>query len=182
MNHTSRRRRSRHEQALGRSRGGWSTKIHLAVDGKLRPLALHLTGGQAADSPQFARTLQGIHVPRCGPGRPRSRPDQVIADKGYSSRDNRAYLRRRGVPMVIPERDDQLANRRRRGHKGGRPCAFDPDRYRDRNVVERAFNRVKHWRGIATRYDKTALNYLGGLHLAAILMWADDLAHPTDRT
>jgi transposase len=83
--------------------------------------------------------------------------------------------------MVIPERDDQLAHRQRRGRKGGRPCAFDPERYRDRNVVERAFNRVKHWRGIATRYDKTARNYLGGLHLASILMWADDLADSTDR-
>lgn len=182
MNHTNRRPRSRPEQALGRSRGGWSTKIHAAVDGKLRPLALHLTGGQAADSPQLTRTLEGIRVPRCGPGRPRIRPDRVIADKGYSSRANRAYLRARGIPAVIPERDDQLANRKRRGRRGGRPCDFDAVRYRDRNVVERSFNRFKHWRGLATRYDKTATNFLGGLHLASIIMWATDLAHSGDTT
>ena len=117
-----------------------------------------------------------------GPGRPRTRPEVVIADKGYSSRANRAYLRRRGIRTVIPERDDQKAHRRRRGRRGGRPYAFDADRYRDRNVVERAFNRVKHWRGIATRYDKTAQNYLGALHLVSILMWASDLTDPGDTT
>jgi transposase len=143
---------------------------------------LRLTGGQAGDSPQLAATLDGICVPRIGPGRPRRRPDQVIADKAYSSRANRAYLRRRGIGAVIPERDDQLDHRRRRGPKGGRPCAFDDLAYRDRNVVERGINRFKHWRGLATRYDKTAANYLGGLHLASILLWADDLAHPGDRT
>lgn len=174
--------RSRHKQALGRSRGGWSTKVHLAVDGKLRPLVLRLTGGQAGDSPQFAATVDGICVPRTGPGRPRSRPEVVIADKAYSSRANRAYLRRRGIAAVIPERDDQLEHRRRRGREGGRPCAFDVAAYRDRNVVERGINRFKHWRGLATRYDKTARNYLGGLHLASILLWADDLTHPGDRT
>lgn len=182
MNHRNRRPRSRPEQALGRSRGGWTTKLHLVVDGKLRPLAVHLTGGQAADSPQFVPTLEGIRVPRRGRGRPRTRPDRVIADKGYSSRANRAYLRARGIPAVIPERDDQLAHRRRRGKRGGRPYAFDAEHYRDRNIIERSFNRFKHWRGLATRYDKTARNFLGGLHLAAILMWAGDLAHPGDTT
>lgn len=154
----------------------------MAVDGKLRPLSLRLTGGQAGDSPQFAATLERIRVPRVGPGRPRSRPATVIADKAYSSRANRAYLRRRGIRQVIPERDDQLEHRRRRGHKGGRPPSFDVVAYRDRNVVERGINRFKHWRGLATRYDKTARNYLGGLHLASILLWADDLACSGDRT
>jgi transposase len=180
LNHRKPRPRSRPEQALGRSRGGWSTKIHLAVDGGGRPLALHLTGGQAADSPQFERVLSLVSVPRAGPGRPRSRPQRVLADKGYSARANRAHLRRRGIGAVIPERDDQLANRRRRGRKGGRPYGFDIEAYRDRNLVERGFNRFKQWRGIATRYDKTATNYLGGLQLAGIIMWADDLAHSGD--
>lgn len=182
LSHTSQRARSRHRQALGRSRGGWSTKVHVAVDGQLRPLSLRLTGGQAGDSPQFAATVAGIRVPRGGPGRPRTRPAKVLADKAYSSRANRAYLRRRGIRQVIPERDDQLAHRRRRGRKGGRPCGFDDVAYRDRNVVERGINRFKHWRGLATRYEKTARNYLGGLHLASILLWANDLAAPGDRT
>ena len=118
---------------------------------------------------------------RPGPGRPRSRPEKVIADKAYSSRANRAYLRRRGIRQVIPERDDQLKHRRRRGRHDGRPPAFDGVAYRDRNVVEGGINRFKHWRGLATRYDKTARNYLGELHLASILMWADDLTQPGDR-
>lgn len=141
-----------------------------------------MTAGQDADSPQLPACIDAIHVATAGPGRPRTRPDLVIADKGYSSRANRAYLRRRGIRTVIPERDDQKAHRRRRGRRGGRPYACDADRYRDRNVVERAFNRVKHWRGIATRYDKTAQNYLGALHLVSILMWASDLTHPGDTT
>jgi transposase len=77
-----------------------------------------------------------------------------------------------GIAVTIPERDDQLANRIRRGSSGGRPYAFDPMIYRRRNVVERSFNRFKHWRGLACRYDKTALNYLGGLTLASLLLWA----------
>ena len=144
-------------------------------------MSLHLTGGQAGDSPQFTAILDNICVARPGPGRPRRRPEKVLADKAYSSRANRAYLRRRGIRQVIPEPDDQLANRRRRGYRGGRPPAFDGVAYRDRNVVERGINRFKHWRGLATRYDKTARNYLGGLHLASILMWADDLTQPGDR-
>ena len=180
LNHKS-RPRSRPEQALGRSRGGWSTKIHLAVEGGGRPLALHLNGGHTSDTTQLERVLAKVSVPRAGPGRPRSRPARVIADKGYSSRANRRLLRRRGIGAVIPERDDQLANRRRRGRRGGRPYGFDAEAYRDRNLVERGFNPFKQWRGLATRYDKTATNYLGGLQLASAIMWADDLAHSGDR-
>jgi len=74
-----------------------------------------------------------------------------VADKGYSARTFRAYLRKRGIKATIPERVDQLAGRRRRRE---RPCGFDPAVYRRRNVVERCFHRLKQWRGIATRYDK----------------------------
>jgi transposase len=74
---------------------------------------------------------------------------------------------------IIPEKDDQLANRLRRSAKGGRPSAFDATIYRRRNVVERAYNRFKHWCGLASRYAKTALNYLGGLILASLLLWAE---------
>src|SRR3954469_7958767 len=82
--------------ALGRSRGGFSTKVHLAVETRRKPLAAVLTPGQAADSPQFVPVLTCIRVPRRR-GRPRPRPTRVLADKAYSARANRAYLRRRGI-------------------------------------------------------------------------------------
>lgn len=116
--------------------------------------------------------LDAIRVPRLGPGRPRTRPDAVLADKAYSSRAIRAELRRRGIRAVIPEPRDQQGHRKRRGSRGGRPVTYDVDAYRGRNVVERSFNTIKHWRGLATRYDKLAIVYRGGAVLAAILAWA----------
>lgn len=115
--------------------------------------------------------LAEIRVPRQGPGRPRTRPDAMLGDKAYSSRAIRAELRRRGVVAVIPEPRDQQGHRRRRGSKGGRPVGYDKSAYKGRNVVERAFNAVKNWRALATRYDKYALTYRGGVILAAILAW-----------
>ena len=93
----------------------------------------------------------------------------MLADKAYSSRAIRAHLRARGITRVIPEPDDQRAHRPRRGSAGGRPVSYDETAYRGRNVIERAFNGFKHWRGLATRYDKHALVYRGGLVLAAAL-------------
>jgi putative transposase len=119
----------------------------------------------------FAHVLGAIHVPRHGPGRPRIRPDRVIADKAYSSRGNRALLRRRGIVAVIPEPSDQAGHRKRRGSEGGRPVSYDPEAYRGRNAVERSFNLFKHWRGLATRYDKLAITYRGGVVLASITIW-----------
>jgi transposase len=117
-------------------------------------------------------TLERIRVPRPGRGRPRTRPERVIADKGYPSRANRAYLARRGIKATMPDRADQHANRARKGSAGGRPPAFDPGIYKRRNVVERAFGQLKQWRGIAMRTDKTARNYQAGITLAAALIWA----------
>jgi putative transposase len=108
---------------------------------------------------------------RPGPGRPRTRPDAVLADKAYSSRTNRALLRSRGITTVIPQRADEIGHRRRRGSAGGRPPGFDSVAYKDRNVVERSFNDHKQWRGIATRYDKHAVVYRGGVVLRAITIW-----------
>jgi transposase len=107
-----------------------------------------------------------------GPGRPRCRPDQVIADKAYSSRGFRTYLRKRGIACTIPEKTDQKRHRHNRGHRGGRPPAFDRQIYRRRNVVERCFNQLKGFRGIATRYDKTATSYEAAVNLASFLLWA----------
>jgi transposase len=134
-------------------------------------LSVVLTGGNVNDCTMFESVMAGIRVARPGPGRPRTRPERITADKGYSTRAIRNYLRRRRIAVTIPERADQQANRQRRGSHGGRPPAFDPDIYRRRNVVERCFNRLKQYRAIATRYDKTALSYLGMIHIATLLMW-----------
>jgi transposase len=124
-----------------------------------------LTRGQAGDASMMLPLLAELRVPRvCA--RPRTRPDRVLADKAYSSKAIRAHLRARGITSVIPEPDDQKAHRRRRGSSGGRPVSYDKNAYRGRNVIERAFNGFKHWRGPATRYDKHAVVYQGGLVLA----------------
>ncbi|MFK4693869.1 transposase [Streptomyces pristinaespiralis] len=134
-----------------------------------RPLAFVLTAGQAADSPQFIPVLNKIRV-RGPVGRPRTRPDAIAGDKAYSSRDNRAHLRKRHIKAVIPEKSDQAANRKRKGAGGGRPVGHDADLYKERNTVERLMNKLKAWRGIATRYDKTPQSYLAGLHLRASMI------------
>ncbi|MCL7430486.1 transposase, partial [Streptomyces sp. YS415] len=108
-------------------------------------------------------------------GRPRTRPDAVAGDKAYSSRGNRAHLRQRGIKAVIPEKKDQAANRKKKGSRGGRPVSHDVALYKERNTVERLINRLKAWRGIATRYDKTPDSYLAGLQLRASMIWLKDL-------
>jgi transposase len=148
-----------------------TTKLHLLVDGSGRALVLVLTAGNVNDTLVFAQLMASLSVPRNTAGRPRSRPDYVLGDKGYSSRANRELLRRRGISHTIPEPADQQANRRRQGSAGGRPVGFDKDRYKRRNVVERGFCQLKHWRGLATRYDRHARNYLGAATLAALLTW-----------
>jgi transposase len=102
-----------------------------------------------------------IGVPR-RTGRPRTRPDTVLGDKAYSSRAIRTHLRRRGIRAVIPQPSDQAAHRKRLGSRGGRPPSFDRETYKQRNTVERTINKLKQWRGLATRYDKTATIYLSG--------------------
>ncbi|WP_406517421.1 IS5 family transposase [Streptomyces sp. NBC_00134] len=163
--------KSAHSHALGRSRGGLTTKIHLACDGRGRPLGFLVTGGNVNDCTQFEQVLARIKVRRTGPGRPRTRPERLLGDKGYSTRHIRSYLRKHGIPHTIPERSDQQVNRRRRGSNGGRPPAFDKERYKQRNVVERCFNALKQYRAIATRYDKTRESYEAALTIASLLMW-----------
>jgi transposase len=159
------------DHAIGRSRGGLTSKIHLISDGRGRPLHVVLTPATINDTTMMSVVIDGIRVPRVGQGRPRTRPEQVLADKGYPSRANRAYLAGRGIKATIPDRADQRQHRKNRGSAGGRPPTFDATLYRKRNVVERSFNRLKNWRGIATRSDKTARNYRAGLVLAATLIW-----------
>lgn len=137
-----------------------------------------LTPGQAGDSPQFQNVLDKIRIP--GPvGRPRTRPQAVAADRAYSSKANRAYLRRRRITAVIPEKIDQQANRKKRGSTGGRPVTYDKERYKQRNTVERCFQKIKTWRGLATRYDKSPTSYEAGLHLRGSIMWLKLLTSTT---
>ena len=164
------------DHAIGRSRGGLTTKTHLVADGKGRALAFVLTGGQVADTTMLPDTLDEIRVAGAT-GRPRQRPDRLLADKGYPSRANRAWLRERGIATTIPERDNQIAHRRKRP---GRPIDFGDEqrqRYRGRNVVERCFNKLKQWRGLAMRSDKTARNHHSGQCLAATLHWVQTFSN-----
>ncbi len=141
------------------------------VDGRGLPLVIALTPGQAHDSPALATLLDELRVPRLGPGRPRTTPTALRADKAYSGRKNRNLLQTRGVRVVIPEKADAIARRKAKGSAGGRPLDFDAEDYKNRNVVERSFNKLKNWRGLATRYDKHAQTYRGGMVLASIVLW-----------
>jgi transposase len=134
-------------------------------------MSLLITAGQAGDAPHFPAVMDAISVPRRGRGRPRRRPRRVLADKAYSSRAIRDWLRRRGIAATIPQPDDQKSHRRRRGSRGGRPPAFDKHAYRQRNVAERCINRLKQWRGLAMRTDKLAVHYQAALTVAGILLW-----------
>jgi transposase len=133
-----------------------------------------LTPGQHGDCPQFIPLLETVRVARRGKGRPRTRPGRAMADKAYSSAANRAYLRRRGIQAVIPVKEDQKKNRRARGRSGGRPPAFDPGHYKERNTVERCFAKLKQFRAVATRYDKRDFMYQATVDVASIRIWLRD--------
>ena len=136
------------DQALGRSRGGFSTKLHIAVEATGRPVELTLTPGQAHDMTQASRLLAEHD------------PHYLIADKGYDSDEFILQIRSRGSTPVIPSRA---------GRTVARPLLRR--QYCRRNHVERFVNRIKHFRRVATRYEKTARNYLGFVQLAALFCW-----------
>lgn len=152
------------DQALGWSRGGFSTKVHLRAEGGGKPMALVISGGERHESLYVDALLSRGRVRRGGPGRPRSRPACLVGDRGYSYPTVRRLLARRGIRAVIPRRRDQ-----RPGDRRHRP--LDRPTYRERNRVERLVNRLKQNRRIATRYDKSAAHFLGMLTLACVLLW-----------
>jgi transposase len=124
-------------------------------------MALVLTAGQCHEAPQARPLLERGAVARPGRGRPRVRPDRVVGDKGSTGHPLRSYLRQRGIGAVIPRRATE-------SHRGVR---FDRAAYRQRNVVERAINRLKQHRAIATRYETLEETYHALLTIACILLW-----------
>lgn len=158
-------------EGIGRSRGGLTSKVHLAVDGRGLPLSVIITPGQAGDNPQLMPLLDAINVPRIGPGRPRKRPEAVLADKAYAHTSTRRALRAKGIRFTCPEKSDARARRLAKGSRGGRPPVFNAEEYADRNVVERCFNRLKQFRDLATRYAKRAAYWRSELIIAATILW-----------
>lgn len=146
-------------EALGRSRGGLTTKVHARVDGNGRPFTFALTPGQQHDATLAERLMQQGAISSGKRGRPRLRPRKLVADKAYGSRQFKRHLRRRGIQPVIPRKRNQ-----KRGH------SHNATLYRERNIVERFFCRLKHFRAVATRYDKRATTYMATVLLASIVL------------
>lgn len=147
-------------QALERSVGGFSTKVHIKAEGFGKPINFVLTGGERHESIAFPKLLQGGKVKRQGRGRPKHRSRYLVGDKAYSSALIRQQLHQVGTTPVIPKR----SNEKKRGR-------FNQGLYRERNRVERLINRLKQYRRIATRYEKYAVNYLAMLMIGAIRLW-----------
>ena len=147
-------------EALGRSQGGWSTKVHLRAEGGGKPLTLVLTPGQRHEATACEQLLEQGAIRRPGRGRPRQRPRRVVGDRGYTGRVRRAYCRRRGIRYTIP----RLRTERRSGR-------FDRAAYRLRHRIERLIARCKQFRSRATRYDKRATSYRALWLIALIMLW-----------
>jgi Transposase DDE domain len=123
-------------EALGRSRGGYTTKVHIAADTRCRPVARVVTAGQRHDSIAFEAVMANLRIERPGQDRRRTRPDGVLEDKAYSSMAIRTALRARRIKATIPSKANEITGRAHRGSTGGRPPAFDKAAYKTRNVVE----------------------------------------------
>jgi transposase len=147
-------------EALGRSQGGFSTKLHLRAEGGGKPITAVLTAGERHEQFALDALMDKGAVPRSGRGRPRLRPHRTCGDRGYSSPPARRRLRQRRIEPFIPTRKDQP-----------RQPGFDKAAYRERNRVERLIGRLKQYRRIATRYEKRATNYLAMVTLGMTMLW-----------
>ena len=123
--------------------------------------------------------MQRLRIRRRGRGRPRTRPGRLLADKAYSNQTVRSYLRRRQIKATIPQKSDQQKARAAKGSAGGRPPAFDPEAYKQRNTTERAHNRLKAFRAVAMRTDKREFVYNGTIDVASIMLYIDRGLYPT---
>ena len=148
-----RRKRGTQNQAIGRSRGGLTSKVHIAVDALGNPLRFILTGGQVGDITQANGLIAGV------PG------EHLIADKAYDGDDFRAHLDDAGMVAVIP------SNRSR-----AQAIPHDAELYKERHLVECFINKIKHFRRIATRYEKTSTAYMAMLFLVGAIIWLRELS------
>ena len=135
------------DEALGRSRGGYSSKVHVTVDALGNPRRVRLSAGQVHDLQMAVGLIENEPT------------KAVVADKAYDSDVLIAFIEQAGAQAVIPPKANRLEQR-----------AYDTNLYADRNKVERFFNRLKHYRRLATRYEKTACNFLAFWHLACCVM------------
>jgi transposase len=140
------------------------------------------SSGQRHDSLAFEPLMGQLRIACRGPGRPRTRPGRMLGDKAYSSTAIRAHLRRRGIEATIPQPANQVRARQRRGSSGGRPPAFDPGAYRQRNTVERAFGKLRQHRAVATRFDKRDFVWRGTVDVASISIWLRNPPHDVEDT
>lgn len=159
------------DHALGRSVGGFSTKIHLLSDSNGVPLEALLTPGQTHESTQVEAVLDEVALPRAS-GRMRRRPKRLAADRAYDAKRIRKWLRQHGIQAIIPPK--RCTGRRKRG----RPVTYDRQAYRRRSTIEQCVGWLKECRAVATRYEKLALNYLGLVKLAFIERYLRLLTRP----
>lgn len=150
------------DHALGRSQGGFGTKLHLLSDGNGVPLSVLLTPGQTHESTQFETVMESVAIERKTTGHVRRRPMRLAADKGYHAQRIRHWLYAHGIKPVIP------ARKSRGRPRAGRPITYNKEQYRGRNVIERCVGWLKECRSVATRFEKLALNYLTMVKLAFI--------------
>lgn len=137
------------DQSIGRSRGGLSTKIHSLSDALGNPTGFALTGGQAHDLVGADVLISNLEA------------EALLGDKAYDVEDRvLALLRKAGIEAVIPPKSNRKNKR-----------IFDKELYKARHLIENFFAKLKQYRGIATRYDKLARNFLGGIYLAASIIW-----------
>lgn len=136
------------QQALGRSRGGFSTKIHIAVDALGNPLRLLLTAGQRHDSPQASALIEGYE------------PQALLADKGYDSDALIKSVTARGIEAVIPPKKNRLVQRE-----------YDRHLYRERHLIECFIGKIKQYRRVFSRFEKLSKNYMGFLSFVSALVW-----------
>jgi len=142
-------KRGQQHEALGRSKGGFSTKIHAICDALGNPLRFILTGGERSDYTQALALIEGMKA------------DAVLADKGYDADYIMDAIEKMGALVVIPPKSNRKIQR-----------DYDKDIYKERNMVERMFNKLKHFRKIATRYDKRADSFLAWIVIGAIFLWS----------